>query len=104
MGEDPSSAPPLEASRFLSRGLEGRNAYERAPRDQRVRTHGTVFEVARSTTVEEVNGLFEAAAGGPLEGILGFEKRPLVSSDFVNDPRSGIVDGPATMVVDVTQV
>ena len=63
-----------------------------------------VFEVARSTTVEEVNGLFEAAAGGQLEGILGFEKRPLVSSDFVNDPRSGIVDGPATMALDGTQV
>jgi glyceraldehyde 3-phosphate dehydrogenase len=63
-----------------------------------------VFEVARMTSVAEVNALFEAAAGGALEGILGFEKRPLVSSDFVNDPRSSIVDGPATMVVDGTQV
>ena len=35
-----------------------------------------------------------------LAGILGFEERPLVSADFVNDTRSGIVDGPATMVVD----
>ncbi len=63
-----------------------------------------VFEVARPTTVEEVNGLFEAAAAGPLEGILGYERRPLVSVDFKDDPRSGIVDGPSTMVTDETQV
>jgi glyceraldehyde 3-phosphate dehydrogenase len=59
------------------------------------------FEVARDTTVEEVNGLLSAAAEhGPLAGILGFETRPLVSSDFVNDARSGIVDGPSTLVID----
>lgn len=63
-----------------------------------------VFEVARETTVDEVNGLFEAAANGPLNGILGYETRPLVSADFVNDPRSSIVDAPSTMVVDGTQV
>ncbi len=63
-----------------------------------------VFEVERPTTAEEVNALFEAAAEGPLAGILGFERRPLVSSDFINDPRSAIVDGPSTMVVNGTQV
>lgn len=63
-----------------------------------------VFEVARETTVGEVNGLFASAAKGPLKGILGYETRPLVSADFVNDPRSSIVDAPSTMVVDGTQV
>jgi len=63
-----------------------------------------VFEVARPTTVEEVNGLLEAAAEGPLAGILGYERRPLVSVDFKDDPRSGIVDAPSTMVTDGTQV
>ncbi|WP_442773454.1 ArsJ-associated glyceraldehyde-3-phosphate dehydrogenase [Paenirhodobacter enshiensis] len=63
-----------------------------------------VFEVARPTTAEEVNALFAAAAEGPLSGILGFETRPLVSSDFTNDRRSAIVDGPSTMVIDGTQV
>ncbi len=63
-----------------------------------------VFEVTRPTTVEEVNGLLEAAAEGPLEGILGYERRPLVSVDFKDDPRSGIVDGPSTVVTDGTQV
>lgn len=63
-----------------------------------------VFEVARPTTAEEVNELFERYADGPLAGILGYEHRPLVSADFLNDPRSAIVDGPSTMVVDRTQV
>ncbi len=39
-----------------------------------------------------------------LEGILGYEERPLVSSDYLNDIRSGIVDAPCTMVNDGTQV
>ncbi|TFL16259.1 ArsJ-associated glyceraldehyde-3-phosphate dehydrogenase [Jannaschia formosa] len=63
-----------------------------------------VFEVERPTTVEEVNALFKAAAEGPLKGILGYETRPLVSADYVNDTRSGIVDAPSTMVVNGTQV
>ena len=61
-----------------------------------------VFEVERETTPEEVNALFEAAANGPLAGILGYEERPLVSTDYVNDPRSSIVDAPSTMVVNGT--
>jgi glyceraldehyde-3-phosphate dehydrogenase (arsenate-transferring) len=63
-----------------------------------------VFEVSRPTTVDEVNGLLRAAAEGPLEGILGYEERPLVSVDYKDDPRSGIVDAPSTMVTDRTQV
>ena len=63
-----------------------------------------VFEVARPTTVEEVNGLLSSAADGPLAGILGYEDRPLVSVDYVDDPRSGIVDGLSTMVTGGTQV
>ncbi len=63
-----------------------------------------VFEVARPTTVQEVNGLLETAATGPLEGILGYERRPLVSIDFKDDPRSGIIDALSTMVTDATQV
>ncbi|NQW09729.1 MAG: ArsJ-associated glyceraldehyde-3-phosphate dehydrogenase [Alphaproteobacteria bacterium] len=63
-----------------------------------------VFEMARETTVEEVNGLFKAASEGPLKGILGYETRPLVSSDYTNDQRSGIIDAPSTMVVNGTQL
>jgi glyceraldehyde 3-phosphate dehydrogenase len=63
-----------------------------------------VFEMARDTTVEEINTLFAAAAEGALKGILGFETRPLVSADYTNDTRSTIIDGPSTMVVAGTQV
>ncbi|MFP4450762.1 MAG: glyceraldehyde-3-phosphate dehydrogenase, partial [Rhodosalinus sp.] len=63
-----------------------------------------VFEMARETSVEEINGLFSEAAAGPLKGILGYEARPLVSSDYLNDTRSAIVDGLTTMVVNGTQV
>jgi glyceraldehyde 3-phosphate dehydrogenase len=61
-----------------------------------------VFELQRSTTVEEVNALFAAAAKGPLAGILGYEERPLVSADYARDTRSSIVDAPSTMVTDGT--
>lgn len=63
-----------------------------------------VFEVERPTTAEEVNALFAAAAAGPLNGILGYETRPLVSTDYVNDPRSSIIDAGSTMVINGTQV
>jgi glyceraldehyde 3-phosphate dehydrogenase len=63
-----------------------------------------VFEVARATTIEEVNGILRAAADGPLAGILGYEERPLVSVDYRDDPRSSIVDALSTMVVNGTQV
>lgn len=63
-----------------------------------------VFEVERATTVDEVNALFATAAEGDLKGILGYEERPLVSTDYTNDPRSAIVDAPSTMVVNGTQV
>ena len=63
-----------------------------------------VFEVARPTTTEEVNGLLEEASAGPLAGILGYEERPLVSVDYRGDPRSAVIDAPSTMVTDATQV
>jgi glyceraldehyde 3-phosphate dehydrogenase len=63
-----------------------------------------VFELERSVTAEEVNAAFETAANGSLRGILGYETRPLVSVDYVNDDRSAIVDGLSTMVVNGTQL
>jgi glyceraldehyde 3-phosphate dehydrogenase len=63
-----------------------------------------VFEVSRPTSVTEVNALLQQAATGPLAGILGYETRPLVSVDFLNNPHSAIVDAPSTMVTNGTQV
>ncbi|GHE19667.1 ArsJ-associated glyceraldehyde-3-phosphate dehydrogenase [Halomonas urumqiensis] len=63
-----------------------------------------VFEVARETSVEEVNRLLREAAEHELSGILGYEERPLVSIDYRSDARSSIVDALSTMVVAGTQV
>lgn len=63
-----------------------------------------VFEVERETSVEEVNGLLEANAEGDLKDILGYETRPLVSIDFKDDPRSGVIDALSTKVTNKTQV
>ncbi len=63
-----------------------------------------VFELERPVTEEEANELFAAAEAGPLAGILGLERRPLVSADFRGDSRSAIVDAPSTMVTDGTML
>lgn len=63
-----------------------------------------VFEVERPVTVEEVNAALKQAAEGELKGILGYEERPLVGTDYVGDPRSSIIDALSTMVVDGTQL
>ncbi|PJC84988.1 type I glyceraldehyde-3-phosphate dehydrogenase [Vibrio sp. HA2012] len=58
-----------------------------------------IFDVKRDTTAEEVNALLKEASEGELQGILGFEERPLVSVDYKGDQRSTIVDALSTMVV-----
>jgi glyceraldehyde 3-phosphate dehydrogenase len=63
-----------------------------------------VFEVNRTTTIDEVNQLLRTAAEGSLQGILAYETRPLVSMDFVTNPHSAIVDAACTMVTNGTQV
>mmetsp|Transcript_38573 Transcript_38573/g.115780 ORF Transcript_38573/g.115780 Transcript_38573/m.115780 type:complete len:161 (-) Transcript_38573:216-698(-) len=64
-----------------------------------------VFEVEKSTTREEVNAaLKKASEEGVLEGILGYEEKPLVSTDYTNDTRSSIVDALSTQVIDGTLV
>ena len=62
-----------------------------------------VFEMQRETSAGEINALFDKWANGPLNGILGYETRPLVSADFLNDPRSSFIDAPSTMVINGTQ-
>jgi glyceraldehyde 3-phosphate dehydrogenase len=59
-----------------------------------------VFSLEQDITAIEVNEALTAASEGSLQGILGVETRPLVSADYTNDTRSGIVDAPSTMVVD----
>lgn len=61
-------------------------------------------DVARPTSVEELNEAFRAAAAGPMKGILGVSDEPLVSSDFRGDDRSSIIDAKSTMVMGGTMV
>ncbi|MAQ17703.1 MAG: type I glyceraldehyde-3-phosphate dehydrogenase [Sandaracinus sp.] len=56
-------------------------------------------EVSKETSVDEVNGALSAAANGPLKGILGFETKPLVSTDYIGNPHSSIVDAEQTQVL-----
>jgi len=59
-----------------------------------------VFQVKRDTTAEEVNALLKAASeSAPLQGILNYETRPLVSIDFKGNPASASIDALSTMVV-----
>jgi glyceraldehyde 3-phosphate dehydrogenase len=58
-----------------------------------------IFDVKRDTTAEEVNALLKEASENELQGILGFEERPLVSIDYKGDQRSTIVDAQSTMLV-----
>jgi len=58
-----------------------------------------VADLAREVDVEQVNQAFQAAAEGPLNGILEYCQEPLVSMDFKGNPASSIVDAPSTMVI-----
>ena len=57
-------------------------------------------EVERPVTIEEVNAAFKAAANGPLQGILAYTEEELVSSDYIGNPHSCILDAKSTNVVD----
>ena len=59
-----------------------------------------VFEVENKATAEEINQALKEASEGELKGILGYSDEPLVSSDYIADPRSSIVDGLSTMAID----
>jgi len=58
-----------------------------------------VADLKAPTTAQDVNGAFKKAANGKLKGILDYSELPLVSSDFMRNPHSAIVDGPSTNVI-----
>ncbi|MDE0898086.1 MAG: type I glyceraldehyde-3-phosphate dehydrogenase [Longimicrobiales bacterium] len=59
-----------------------------------------VAEIDKDVTEEEVNAAFQAAADGPMKGILGVSHDPLVSVDYTSDPHSSTVDALSTAVMD----
>jgi glyceraldehyde 3-phosphate dehydrogenase len=56
--------------------------------------------VDKAVTVEQVNAAFKAAADGPMNGILQYTEEELVSSDFIGNGHSCILDAKSTNVVD----
>ena len=56
--------------------------------------------VDKPVTVEQINAAFRAAAAGPMSGILQYTEEELVSSDFIGNPHSCILDAKSTNVVD----
>ncbi|MEG6509224.1 type I glyceraldehyde-3-phosphate dehydrogenase [Methyloligella sp. 2.7D] len=60
------------------------------------------FVASRATSAEEINEAMAKAASGKLKGVLGYNDKPLVSSDFVHDPMSSIFDANGTHVIDGT--
>ncbi len=58
------------------------------------------FSAARPTSAEEVNGVLQAAAAGPLQGVLVCNDEPLVSVDFNHDPASATCDTSLTKVIE----
>jgi glyceraldehyde 3-phosphate dehydrogenase len=63
-----------------------------------------VVETEKATSVEEVNAALQAAANGPLQGILDYCTEPLVSCDFNGNPASSTVDAATTTVIGGTMV
>ncbi|WP_329049272.1 type I glyceraldehyde-3-phosphate dehydrogenase [Amycolatopsis sp. NBC_01488] len=55
--------------------------------------------LTKAATIEEINAAYQAAADGPLAGILRYSDDPIVSSDIVTDPASCIYDAPLTKVI-----
>jgi glyceraldehyde 3-phosphate dehydrogenase len=55
--------------------------------------------LSKEASIEEINAAFQAAADGPLQGILRYSDEPIVSSDIVTDPASCIYDAPLTKVI-----
>ncbi|GMV22472.1 MAG: glyceraldehyde-3-phosphate dehydrogenase [Acidimicrobiia bacterium] len=54
----------------------------------------------KSTSADEINAAFKAAADGPLKGILEYVTAPLVSIDFRGNPHSAMLDVAYTKVMD----
>ncbi|MEO8796341.1 MAG: type I glyceraldehyde-3-phosphate dehydrogenase, partial [Polyangiaceae bacterium] len=56
-------------------------------------------QTEKALTKDSIHAAMKAASEGPLKDILGYEERPLVSSDFIGDPRSSIFDATLTQVM-----
>lgn len=58
-----------------------------------------VVELEKPTTTEGLLDAMRAAADGPMKGVLGVSDEPLVSTDYIGDTRSSVVDAEFTQVM-----
>lgn len=54
-------------------------------------------ELAKPLTAPEVNTIVREASEGPFKGLIGYTEEPIVSSDVIGNPASGVFDAQATM-------
>ena len=62
------------------------------------------FVAKRETNNAEIDAAITEAANGSMKGILGINRKPLVSVDFNHDPRSSVYDATLTQVMGGTLV
>lgn len=63
-----------------------------------------VINVAKETTVADINHILKKASLNGYNGIIGYSEEPLVSSDYIGNSNSAVIDGLSTMVMDKRQV
>ena len=56
-----------------------------------------VAELSKDASVDDVNAAYAEAASSTLAGVLEYSDEPLVSSDFIQNPHSCIIDSLSTM-------
>ncbi len=96
----PTSTGAAKAIRLVIPELEGKldGAAIRVPTPNVSLVERTV-ELAKSTSADQINQAFKAAAEGSLKGILEYCEEPLVSTDFRGNSASSILDSPLTKVI-----
>ncbi len=53
------------------------------------------FKTDKATSIKDINAAMQAAANGPMEGVLEYTEDKVVSSDFISHPASSIYDADA---------
>ncbi|WP_047154324.1 type I glyceraldehyde-3-phosphate dehydrogenase [Aneurinibacillus tyrosinisolvens] len=97
----PTSTGAARAVALVLPALKGKlNGFAMRVPTPNVSVVDLVAELDKNTSVEEINAALKNAADNELKGILGFSDEPLVSRDYNGDPRSSIIDGLSTMIIE----
>jgi len=63
-----------------------------------------VANIRKSASADDINDAYREAAAGSMAGILDYTDEPLVSSDFIGNPHSTIIDGQSTLSLEENMV